>query len=121
TGLPLQMIEIHEPMRLQLMVEAKTETLTKIYQNQPSIQELVGNGWVLLSAKDPDSEKIHTFNPEKGWELWEDGFASMPSGGNNNEQNENKVVTINKSQDWYSESYDHLPAALIETVNTRTR
>ena len=121
TGLPLQMIEIHEPMRLQLMVEAKTETLTKIYQNQPSIQELVGNGWILLSAKDPDSEKIHTFNPEKGWELWEDGLASMPSGGNNNEQNENKVVTINKSQDWYSESYDHLPAALIETVNTRTR
>ena len=105
TGLPLQMIEIHEPMRLQLMVEAKTEPLTKIYQNQPSIQELVGNGWILLSAKDPDSAEIHTFNPEKGWELWSDDAT-------------HDIKTIKQSQDWYSGHNNHLPAALIETVDT---
>jgi uncharacterized protein YbcC (UPF0753/DUF2309 family) len=100
TGLPKQMIEIHEPMRLQLMVEAKTETLTQIYKNQPSIQQLVGNGWVLLSAKDPDSAEIHTFNPEKGWELWEDTGETLP--------------TVKNSQDWYQNHYDHLSPALIE-------
>ncbi len=111
TGLPLQMIEIHEPMRLQLMVEAKIETLTQIYNNQPSIQELVGNGWVLLSAKDPDSDQIHTFNPEKGWEIW--------SNEANNKKGDNtaiEVSTIKQSEDWYNGNYDHLPAALIETV-----
>ncbi|MEE9310153.1 MAG: DUF2309 domain-containing protein [Cocleimonas sp.] len=99
TGLPKQMIEIHEPMRLQLMVEAKTETLTEIYKRQPSIQALVGNGWLLLSAKDPDSAEIHTFDPNVGWELWED---------------ETDVATVKDSQTWYRDHYDHISPALIE-------
>jgi len=102
TGLPRQMVEIHEPMRLQLMVEAKIDTLTKIYKRQPSIQQLVGNGWILLSAKDPDSEAIHTFDPEKGWQLWQAPDI--------------KVEKVNKSEDWYSGNYDHLPTALIRRV-----
>ena len=53
TGLPKQMIEIHEAMRLQVIVEASIEVLTRIYQRQPPLQELIGNGWLLLSAKDP--------------------------------------------------------------------
>ncbi len=100
TGLPKQMIEIHEPMRLQLMVEAKTETLTEIYKRQASIQQLVGNGWLLLSAKDPDSAEIHTFNPDIGWELWEDNGEALP--------------TVKNSQEWYQGSHDHLSPALIE-------
>ncbi len=104
TGLPKQMIEIHEPMRLQLMVEASTDTLTEIYKRQPSIQELIGNGWILLSAKDPESAKIHTFDPDKGWELWKspDDFT---------------VTTVEKSQDWYRGEYDHISPALIARVN----
>jgi uncharacterized protein YbcC (UPF0753/DUF2309 family) len=103
TGLPQQMIEIHEPMRLQLMVEAKTGVLTEIYKRQPSIQQLVGNGWILLSAKDPDSEAIHTFDPEKGWELWKSPDV--------------KVKTVKKSEDWYSGNYDHLPTVLVKGAN----
>ena len=106
TGLPLQMIEIHEPMRLQLMVEAKTEVLTKIYKRQESIQQLVGNGWILLSAKDPESDEIHTFDPEKGWQLWKCPDTEVP--------------TVNKSQDWYKNHYDHLSPALIDIVDKPT-
>lgn len=104
TGLPIQMIEIHEPMRLQLVIEAKTEVLTRIYQDQPSIQQLVGNGWLLLSAKDPDSEQIQTFDPEKGWLHWE-----CP------ETSKNTVPTVKDSEEWYRDEYDHLPPVLIET------
>ncbi|MCK5917218.1 MAG: DUF2309 domain-containing protein [Cocleimonas sp.] len=100
TGLPQQMIEIHEPMRLQLVVEATTETLTEIYMRQPSIQELVGNGWILLSAKDPDSEVISTFDPNRGWEVWQDSEKPLP--------------TIDQSSDWYAGNYDHLTPALIK-------
>ena len=104
TGLPQQMIEIHEPMRLQLVVEATTETLTEIYMRQPSIQELVGNGWVLLSSKDPNSEVISTFDPKRGWEVWQDPEQPIP--------------TVKQSSDWYAGHYDHLTPALIEQPQT---
>lgn len=100
TGLPQQMIEIHEPMRLQLMVEADTEILTQIYQRQPSIQQLVGNGWLLLSAKDPQSEAIHTFDPEQGWQRWKNPEITPPM--------------VDRSADWYQGHTHHLPPALIK-------
>lgn len=71
TGLPKQMVEIHEPVRLQILVEAKTEILGQIYGRQPSIQELVGGGWVLLSAIDPDSGEISVFERGVGFVPWQ--------------------------------------------------
>jgi len=78
TGLPRQMIEIHEAMRLQVLVEAKIDQLTEIYMRQPPLQELVGNGWILLCAKDPESESIHIFEPDLGWVEWSGKRASLP-------------------------------------------
>ncbi len=104
TGLPLQMVEIHEPMRLQLMVEAKTDTLTAIYQRQPAIQQLVGNGWLLLSVKDPETGKIYTFAPESGWTPWQ-----LPQAADEQTQ-----PPVEKSEDWYSGHYDHLPPVLLK-------
>jgi hypothetical protein len=103
TGLPQQMTEIHEPMRLQLLVEAKTEVLNAIYSRQPAIQQLVGNSWVLLSAKDPESEKIHTFDPIKGWVLWQAPELTTP--------------TVKDSQEWYAGQNGHLSSVLIERAN----
>jgi uncharacterized protein YbcC (UPF0753/DUF2309 family) len=70
TGLPGQMIEIHEPMRLLVVVEQTAQMLATICQRQPAIRELVGNRWVQLAAKDPDSGEIHIFEPDKGWLPW---------------------------------------------------
>lgn len=71
TGLPHQMIEIHEPMRLLAVVEQTTDMLTKVYQRQPPLQELVGNGWVQLVSKDPLSGEIHLFEPDGRWASWQ--------------------------------------------------
>jgi len=71
TGLPHQMVEIHEPMRLLVVVEQRRDMLAAIYQRQPPLQELIGNGWVHLAAKDPDSGEIHLFEPDKGWRPWQ--------------------------------------------------
>ena len=71
TGLPQQMIEVHEAMRLLVVIEQKIDLITAIYQRQPPLQELVGNGWVQLAAKDPDSPAIHRFLPGTGWVRWE--------------------------------------------------
>ncbi|MEZ5575062.1 MAG: putative inorganic carbon transporter subunit DabA [Candidatus Competibacteraceae bacterium] len=51
TGLPRQMIEVHEPLRLQIVVEASTEVLAAIYQRQPSLRELIGGDWVHVIAR----------------------------------------------------------------------
>ncbi len=99
TGLPLQMIEIHEAMRLQVLVEAKTEVLTDVYKRQPPLQELVGNGWLLLSAKDPDSAAIHVFDPKRGWIPWHGDGTPLP--------------TRDSSVDCYKGHREHLPPALI--------
>ena len=78
TGLPQQMVEIHEPMRLLLMVEAKTSVLEQIYHRQESIRELVAGGWVQLSAKDPDSGEIFLFQANAGFVRWQAEAKDLP-------------------------------------------
>ena len=50
-----QMIEIHEPIRLQLILDAKPDTVTAILACQPPLAELCNNAWVQLIAVDPVS------------------------------------------------------------------
>jgi uncharacterized protein len=78
TGLPSQMIEIHEAMRLQLLVEAKTSALEAIYARQPSLQELIAGGWILLSTIDPESGEIFIFERGVGFVPWRAGTKDLP-------------------------------------------
>ena len=78
TGLTKQMIEIHEPLRLQVLVEAKTEILGQIYERQASIRELVGGGWILLSAIDPDTAEISVFERGVGFVPWQAAGRQVP-------------------------------------------
>lgn len=101
TGLPKQMIEIHEPVRLQIVVEARTDILAKIYARQPALQELIGNGWLILIALDPDNGELHLFDRARGFVAWQaDESRAMPS--------------ARDSMDWYRGSVTPLPPALIE-------
>jgi len=79
TGLPRQMIEIHEAVRLQLLVEAKTSVLEQIYARQESIRELVSGGWILLSAKDPDTGEIFIFERGVGFVPWQADPVELPT------------------------------------------
>lgn len=78
TGLPRQMIEIHEAVRLLILVEAKTAVLEQIYARQESLRELIGGGWVLLGAKDPDSDQIFFFERDVGFVLWQAETKDLP-------------------------------------------
>ena len=93
------MIEIHEAMRLQVIVESDVDTLTKIYNRQPALQELVGNGWVLVTAVDPETGVISNFNPEAGFVRWQG--------------DERKIQEVRQSSEWYDGHLHHLPTALI--------
>jgi uncharacterized protein YbcC (UPF0753/DUF2309 family) len=62
TGLPWQMVEIHEPMRLQLFVEATPATLLAICERQQGVRELVVGEWVRLVSIDPDTGAMQLFS-----------------------------------------------------------
>jgi uncharacterized protein YbcC (UPF0753/DUF2309 family) len=99
TGLPKQMIEIHEPMRLLVVVEQKIDVVTAIYERQPPLQELIGNGWILVAAKDPDSSAIHRFMPDRGWIAWQPATEAP--------------AEVERSIDWFAGHRDSLPPALL--------
>ncbi len=72
TGLPRQMTEVHEAMRLHLIVDAPMEILGEIYGRQPGIQELLDGEWVILIAHDPKTGEFNQFVPGVGFEKWDD-------------------------------------------------
>lgn len=99
TGLPRQMIEIHEAMRLQVVVEASAETLTRIYNRQPPLQEVIGKGWAVLSAIDPETGEISVFRPGEGFVAWQGDDKEFPS--------------VKRSADWYGTQTGPVSPALI--------
>jgi uncharacterized protein YbcC (UPF0753/DUF2309 family) len=99
TGLPRQMTEIHEPVRLQMVVEARTDILTAIYGRQAGLRELIGGEWVQLIAKHPDSGAFTVFDPAQGFVPWTGPIQPLP--------------VCARSGDWYRGQTDPLPPALI--------
>ena len=99
TGLPKQMVEVHEPMRLQLMVEAKLATLGEIYGRQKAIQELLGNAWVHLIAIDPDTGEFNLFHPRGEFIPWNKPITPLP--------------VVRSSFEWYKSKTDYLTPAMI--------
>ena len=58
-GLPRQMIELHEPLRLLIIVEARPEVLSAVLEAENGVARLVRNGWVHLAALDPVRPRLH--------------------------------------------------------------
>ncbi|MCA1604380.1 MAG: DUF2309 domain-containing protein, partial [Acidobacteria bacterium] len=100
TGLPKQMVEVHEPMRLQLLVEARLEILGEIYGRQKAIQELLGHAWVHLIAMDPETGALNIFHPRGEFIPWDKPLTPLP--------------VVGSSFEWYKGKTDFLTPAMIE-------
>lgn len=101
TGLPRQMIEIHEAMRLLILIEAKTTIVEQIYGRQEAIRELVGNGWILVATKDPDTGELFFFERGKGFIQW-------------HPQDDAQLPVFEKSPECYRDQSLPVPPALIK-------
>jgi hypothetical protein len=99
TGLPKQMVEVHEPMRLQLLVEARLEILGEIYGRQKAIQELLGHAWVHLIAMDPETGALNIFHPRGEFIPWDKPLTPLP--------------VVGSSFEWYKGKTDFLTPAMI--------
>lgn len=74
TGLAAQSVHTpdgrwyHEPLRLQVVVEARPERIEAVLAAQPGVKELVDNGWVRLFALDPESTAAFQRVPCSEWQ-----------------------------------------------------
>jgi uncharacterized protein YbcC (UPF0753/DUF2309 family) len=94
TGLPKQMVEIHEPIRLQVLVEASTTVLGQIYERQESLRELIGGGWILVSTIDPNNGEISVFERGIGFVPWQAAPRELPVFGNSMEYYQDKNMPL---------------------------
>lgn len=105
TGLPLQMVELHEPMRLLLIVEATPASLLAIAGRQAEVRELVVNEWVQLVSVDPGSGAMTLFR---------DG-AFVPY-----TPTATATPVVHRSSQWHGATRDHVLPALVLDAMTGT-
>jgi len=60
-GLPLQMIEVHDPIRLMVIVEHFPEIVLKTIKILPELYEWFNNEWVHLVSVDPETKQFSYF------------------------------------------------------------
>ena len=60
-GLPWQMIEVHDPVRLMVIVEQKPEIVLKAIQSSPEVFEWYKNEWVHIVALHPQEQQFYYF------------------------------------------------------------
>ncbi len=58
TGLPWQMLEIHEPVRLTVAVEATPEVVMRLLERDPGLARLVAKRWLFLAALHPEDGRL---------------------------------------------------------------
>ncbi len=63
-GLPIQMIEVHDPIRLLIVVYQKPYVVLETIQRNKSTYEWFKNEWVHLACIDPSDHKIYSFSNE---------------------------------------------------------
>jgi uncharacterized protein YbcC (UPF0753/DUF2309 family) len=98
TGLPWQMVEIHEPVRILFVVETTPETMQRILDRNPGIGRLVRNGWVQLATLDPNGPTVHRYRAG-AFEEYRPQAEQLPRAA--------------ASVDWYRGWRDHLEFAEI--------
>ncbi len=98
TGLPWQMVEIHEPLRILFVVETTPETILSIVDRNPGIARLCRNAWVHLAVIDPKTHQLRVFQ-DGAFRPYQPQTAVLPH--------------ADCSSDWYRGWRDHLDFAAV--------
>ena len=98
TGLPWQMVEIHEPVRLLIVCETTPEVMQKVLDGNPMGRGMTENGWVQLAVQLPDTNEILLYR-DGAFRPYHPQATQLPSAAS--------------SADWYRGCRDHLEFAEI--------
>jgi uncharacterized protein YbcC (UPF0753/DUF2309 family) len=99
TGLPWQMVEIHEPVRLLNIVEVTPEAMLRILEHNEDIGQLCRNNWVRLAVLHPTTRELSLYQNGR-FQRYSPQASSLPLAA--------------CSADWYRGWRDHLEFAHIE-------
>jgi len=99
TGLPWQMVEIHEPVRSLFIIETTPEAMLRIMDRNEGIGRLCRNGWIQLALLHPESRQVSVFH-DGAFELYEAQASALPKAAS--------------SVDWYRGWRDHLEFSQID-------
>ncbi|MCC6159368.1 MAG: DUF2309 domain-containing protein [Deltaproteobacteria bacterium] len=102
TGLPWQMVEIHEPVRLLMVVENDPALVRRVLDRLPAVRQLVTNRWMILATLAPQSSAIYLFDAERG------EFNHHVSEGG-------ELPVVESSLGWYAGRSDHLGCASVRS------
>jgi len=98
TGLPWQMVEIHEPVRILFVIETSPDSMRRLIETEQAFKLLVENEWVKIAVYDPESSLLHVYRHGQ-FEPY------VPDGG--------ELPVAPSSFDWYRGQRDHLDFAVI--------
>lgn len=87
-GLPWQSVSdgerlLHEPLRLQAVVQAPLDRIDTIIERNPILQKLFGNGWVALAARAEAGQPWQRWT-RSGWRPWFDDTSNDAVQNTNN-------------------------------------
>lgn len=100
TGLPWQMVEIHEPVRSVFIIETTPAAMIGIMERNEGIGKLCRNGWVQLAVLDPQTRQVSVYQ-DGAFEVYEAQATTLPQAAS--------------SVDWYRGWRDHLEFCQIES------
>ncbi len=98
-GLPWQMVEIHEPVRLLFVIETTPEAMRRIIKDNAAIAQLVDGNWVQLAVLDAESSRIQRYVAGQ--------FVDY-------QPESTELPTVESSIDWYRGHREHLGFASID-------
>ncbi len=106
TGLPWEMVEIHEPVRLLTIVESTRERLLAIAEKHPhTVGELVAGHWIQLACI--EDGRIFYFDPSRGeFTSWE---PTSPR----------EIPVVRTSLAHYRKRRDFVPIVRVESPDAR--
>ncbi len=72
SGLPMQSLHdgdrfLHEPMRLNAVIEAPLEAMSEVIAKHDNLRELLDNGWLHLFAMNAEGQIAHRYMPGGEW------------------------------------------------------
>ena len=100
TGLPRQVIEIHEAVRILFVLESTPEGITKVLERSNQLANICYNGWIRMALIDPASRKM--------WILQDKDFIPY-------EPTRTQVPMASSSLKWYEGHREDLDFALLKS------
>jgi len=102
TGLPLQMIEVHDPIRLMIIVEQYPQIVLNTINSHAETLEWFKNEWVHLVVINPDDKSFYRFDNGKMLPL---NLLNIP------------IQTATELTTWFEKTDENLPVILINKAS----